>query len=193
QDGGQEAKRPVLGGVTVTDTGIEDDGYKIDKPSSPKFTQPLRDTPQTIQVISKDLFNQQGATTLTEVLRNSPGVGTFYAGENGNTTTGDSIRMRGFDTSNSIFVDGVRDLGSISRDIFNTEQVEVTKGPAGTDNGRTAPTGAINMVSKRASPDALLAGTVSVGVDGQKRANVDINQPIDALPNAAFRLNAIWQ
>src|SRR3546814_4977062 len=92
--------------------------------ASPKFTPPLRDTPQTIQVIGKELFNEQVATTLTEVLRNSPGVGTFYAGENGNTTSGDAIRMRGFDTSNSIFVDGIRDLGSVSRDIFNTEAVE---------------------------------------------------------------------
>ncbi|MGC4250718.1 MAG: catecholate siderophore receptor Fiu [Sphingobium sp.] len=187
-----EGAGPRLGGVTVTDTAI-DDSIKVDKVASPKFTQPLQDTPQTIQIISKDLFNQQGATTLTEALRNSPGVGTFYAGENGNTSTGDAVYMRGFDTSNSIFVDGVRDLGSISRDIFNTEQVEVQKGPAGTDNGRTAPTGAINMVSKQASLDDALSGTVSVGVDGQKRATADINQAIGALPNAAFRLNAMWQ
>src|SRR3546814_2839629 len=70
-----------------------------------------------IQVIGSDLFNEQGATTLTEALRNSPGVGTFYVGENGNTTTGDAVYMRGFDTSGSIFVDGIRDLGSISRDV----------------------------------------------------------------------------
>src|SRR3546814_1746452 len=75
---------------------------------SPKFTQPLVDTTQTIQVIGSDLFNEQGATTLTEALRNSPGVGTFYVGENGNTTTGDAVYMRGFDTSGSIFVDGIR-------------------------------------------------------------------------------------
>ncbi|AMG74045.1 catecholate siderophore receptor Fiu [Sphingopyxis granuli] len=193
QDSGSEAKAPRLGGVTVTDTAIDDEGYKVDRPSSPKFTQPLRDTPQTIQVIDKQLFNEQGATTLTEVLRNSPGVGTFYAGENGNTTSGDAIRMRGFDTSNSIFVDGIRDLGSISRDIFNTEAVEVQKGPAGTDNGRTAPTGAINMVSKRASLESALSGTLSVGVDGQKRVTADVNQTLGDLSNSALRLNVLWQ
>lgn len=193
QDNGSEAKAPRLGGVTVTDTAIDDEGYKVDRPSSPKFTQPLRDTPQTIQVIDKQLFNEQGATTLTEVLRNSPGVGTFYAGENGNTTSGDAIRMRGFDTSNSIFVDGIRDLGSISRDIFNTEAVEVQKGPAGTDNGRTAPTGAINMVSKRASLESALSGTLSVGVDGQKRVTADVNQTLGDLSNSALRLNVLWQ
>ena len=41
-------------------------GYKADTVQSPKFTQPLRDTPQTIQVITSELFTQQGATTLTE-------------------------------------------------------------------------------------------------------------------------------
>ena len=59
--------------------------------SSPKFTQPLVDTTQTVNVIGADLFTEQGATTLTDVLRNSPGVGTFYVGENGNTATGDTM------------------------------------------------------------------------------------------------------
>jgi catecholate siderophore receptor len=166
-------------------------GFKADKVASPKFTQSLQDTPQTIQVITSDLFNQQGATTLTEALRNSPGVGTFYVGENGNTNTGDSIFMRGFDTSSSIFVDGVRDLGSISRDVFNTEQVEVSKGPAGTDNGRSAPTGSINMVSKQANLHDAVSGTLSAGSDSQQRGTADWNQTLGA--TSAVRLNAMWQ
>ena len=166
-------------------------GYKADKVASPKFTQRLQDTPQTIQVITSDLFNQQGATTLTEALRNSPGVGTFYAGENGNTTTGDALFMRGFDTSNSLFVDGVRDLGSISRDVFNIEQVEVTKGPAGTDNGRSAPTGAINLVSKQATLQDATSASVSLGSDQQRRTTGDWNQSLSA--TSALRVNAMWQ
>ncbi len=134
----QIAHAKNLPGVKVEATTND---YRVDQLSSPKFTQPLLDTPQTISVINKELIQQQGATTLTEALRNTPGVGTFFLGENGNTSTGDAIYMRGFDTSSSIFVDGVRDLGSISRDVFNIEQVEVVKGPAGTDIGRTAPTG----------------------------------------------------
>lgn len=166
--------------------------YKADKLASPKFTQSLQDTPQTIQIITRDLFNQQGATTLTEALRNSPGVGTFFVGENGNTTTGDTLFMRGFDSSSSIFVDGVRDLGSISRDVFNVEQVEVEKGPAGTDNGRSAPTGAINMVSKQATLRDAIGATVSVGSDDQKRITADWNQSL-GMPGAAFRLNVMAQ
>jgi catecholate siderophore receptor len=158
---------------------------------SPKFTQTLQDTPQTIEVLNKELLAQQGATTLTEALRNSPGVGTFYAGENGATSTGDSIYMRGFDSSSSIFVDGARDLGSVSRDLFNIEQVEVVKGPAGTDTGRSAPTGAINMVTKQASLREAVSGTVSAGDEGQRRATADWNTQLGE--TAALRLNAMWQ
>ena len=183
----RDAKR--LPGIEVTATrGPE---YRADMVDSPKFTQPLLDTPQTIGIITRDLFEQQGATTLTEALRNSPGVGTFYVGENGSTTTGDGIYMRGFDTSGSIFVDGVRDLGSISRDLFNIEQVEVTKGPDGTEYGRTAPTGAINMVTRQPLLEDRAAGSVAYGSSQQQRLTADLNRRINE--HAAFRLDAVGQ
>ena len=165
--------------------------YKIDAVQSPKFTQSLLDTPQTINVIGKEIIQQQGATTLTEALRNSPGVGTFYVGENGSTSTGDAVYMRGFDASGSIFVDGVRDLGSISRDVFDTEQVEVIKGPDGTVYGRTTPTGAINMVSKQPLLDNRASATLGYGSWNQKRGTADWNQVIGR--HAAFRLNVMGQ
>jgi catecholate siderophore receptor len=179
----------TLPGVKVEATAGSD--YRVDKVSSPKFTQPLLDTPQTITVIGKELIQEQGATTLTEALRNSPGVGTFYVGENGSTNTGDAIYMRGFDTSGSIFVDGVRDLGSISRDVFNIEQVEVTKGPDGTEYGRTAPTGAVNMVSKQPQLGRGVSASVSYGSGERKRATADWNQQFGG--SAAFRLNVAGQ
>jgi len=165
--------------------------YKADAVQSPKFTQSLLDTPQTINVIGKEIIQQQGATTLTEALRNSPGVGTFYVGENGSTSTGDAVYMRGFDAAGSIFVDGVRDLGSISRDVFDTEQVEVIKGPDGTVYGRTTPTGAINMVSKQPLLDNGMATTLAYGSWNQKRSTADWNQVIGE--HAAFRLNVMDQ
>jgi len=184
----QVATARHLPGVTVEGTIVP---YKVDQVSSPKFTQPLVDTPQTIMVISNELLHEQGATTLTEALRNTPGVGTFFAGENGSTSTGDAIFMRGFDTSGSIFVDGVRDLGTISRDVFNIEQVEVTKGPDSTEYGRTAPSGAINMVSKQPQLGNAVSGSLSGGSADQKRATADWNRQI--ADHAAFRLNVLGQ
>lgn len=167
--------------------------YKADSVASPKFTQPLVDTTQTVSVIKKEVIQDQAATTLTEALRNVPGVGTFFAGENGNTNTGDAIFMRGFDTSNSIYVDGVRDLGSISRDIFNTEQVEVTKGPASTDYGRSAPSGAINLVSKQPTLTDAASASVGFGSGSYKRSTVDLNKALTGMEGAAIRLNAMVQ
>jgi catecholate siderophore receptor len=164
---------------------------KVDRPSSPKFTQELIDIPQTITIVSKEVLTQQGATTLSQALRNTPGV-TFLLGENGNTATGDSVFMRGFDTQGSIFIDGIRDLGAVSRDVFNTEQVEIAKGPAGPDYGRSAASGYINLASKVPTADSFNSGTVSYGTAENARITGDVNHPLEGT-GTAFRLNVMAQ
>lgn len=186
-----QAGSGTLPSVQVQDSADPD--YKTDTSANPKFTAPLVDTPQTIQVIREQVMREQSTTTLTEALRNTPGAGAFYLGENGSTSTGDAIYMRGFDTSSSIFIDGIRDTGSVSRDTFNIDQIEVVKGPAGSDTGRTAPTGYINMISKKPLPSDSFLGSVSLGSDSYKRASIDWNKTLSG-PNgigAAFRLNAM--
>lgn len=167
--------------------------YKAARSASRKYDQPLLETPQSITIIKRALTEQQAATTLTEALRNSPGVGTFFLGENGSTNTGDAIFMRGFDVSSSIFVDNVRDLGAISRDLFNIEQVEVLKGAAGSDNGRGAPTGAINLISKQPDLHDTLTASASYGSWNQKRTTVDWNKVLDQDRGLALRLNLMKQ
>ncbi|NGZ83346.1 catecholate siderophore receptor Fiu [Duganella aceris] len=173
--------------------GNRENDFKAERASSAKYTEKLVDTAQTLTVIKKELIEQQGAVTLTEALRNTPGVGAFFLGENGNTTTGDAIYMRGFDASSSIYVDGVRDMGSISRDTFNIEQIDVLKGPAGTDNGRSSPTGSINLVSKQPLLEDAYLGSVTFGSGQQKRGTADLNKVIDANSGTAFRLNLLDQ
>ncbi len=173
--------------------GAAQGSLKADTVSSPKFTQPLLNTTQTITVIKKEILQQQGATTLAEALRNTPGV-TMMLGENGNTSTGDSISMRGFDTQGSIFVDGIRDLGFISRDAFNIDQVEVVKGPVGTDNGRGAASGYVNLVSKLPQADEFSSGTAGVDTEGFTRVTADLNRQLEGvLPGTAVRLNVMKQ
>lgn len=186
----EEAKDAKTLNTIKVEADAIDPAFKADKASSPKFTQPLVDTPQTIVVVKKELFQQQAATTLSETLRNTPGI-TMLMGENGNTATGDSIFMRGFDTQGSIFVDGIRDLGSISRDTFNTEQVEIAKGPAGVDNGRGAASGYINMSSKLANLEDTVTGNVSAGSGEYVRATVDVNRSLS--DSSAIRVNLLKQ
>lgn len=159
--------------------------------TSPKYTEPLRDVPQTINVISSDVIEQQAATTLRDVLRNVAGI-TFQAGEGG-VPAGDQLTIRGFSARTDIFIDGVRDFGGYSRDSFNLEQVEVTKGPSSITAGRGSTGGSINLVSKSPRLTASHDGTLSLGNADYKRTTIDLNQPLEGLgPGTAIRLNAMW-
>jgi len=172
--------------------GERENVLKADRAASPKYTESLLDTPQTVIAIKKELFEQQGATTLTEALQNTPGVGTFFLGENGSTNTGDAIYMRGFDSAGSIFVDGIRDIGSISRDVFNIEQIDVLKGPAGTDTGRGAPTGSVNLSTRQPQ----LRNSNNAGLTGgayRVRATADLNRVLNAERGVALRVNLLDQ
>jgi catecholate siderophore receptor len=168
--------------------------------SSPRYTAPLRDVPQTIAVIPKATIAQQGATTLSDALRNVPGI-TLQAGEGGgaSNTAGDMFNMRGFNASNSLFVDGVRDDGLISRDVFNLEQVEVFMGPTGSDVGRGTAAGYINMQSKAPHLGAAYGASMAYANGDRRRVTADANfAPSMRTPGgwwsrAAFRINGLWQ
>jgi catecholate siderophore receptor len=176
--------------ISVSGESEEDTGIKAERVESAKFTQPLLDTPQTVTVVRKEVIMQQGATSLTDTLRNVPGI-TFQLGENGNTQSGDTIFMRGFDTQNAIFLDGIRDLGAAVRDVFNIEQVEIFKGPSGADNGRGATAGYINLASKLPGQTDAATGTLAYGTNERRRLTADWNQTIGE--TAAFRLNVLGQ
>jgi len=159
---------------------------------SPKYTEPLRDTPQTLVVIPQQIMLEQNATSLREVLRNTPGI-TMSIGEGGSggTSSGDNVLIRGFSARNDIYVDGARDVGLVSRDAFNTEAVEVAKGPTGVTGGRGSTGGTINLVTK--TPGLTNASTVRVGLGNAQygRATLDVNQKLSN--SSAFRLNGVWQ
>ncbi len=175
---------------TITVKSEAESKYKADNLSSAKYTQPLLDTPQTISVIKKEILQEQGATSLVEALRNTPGI-TLQLGENGNTSAGDAFQMRGFSTQTSTYVDGVRDLGAISRDVFNIDQIEVVKGPSGSEAGRGAASGYINLVSKLPQSESSQEISATYNTAQHTRLSADINQAIN--PNTAFRLNVMGQ
>ena len=167
---------------------------------SPKYPVPLRDVAQTVALVPREVIEEQGAVTLSDVLRNVPGI-TLQAGEGGgaSNTAGDMFNMRGFNASNSLFVDGVRDDGLISRDVFNLEQVEVFMGPTGSDVGRGTAAGYVNMQTK--SPHLGTDGStlLSVGSAQQRRLSADFNWASPAAQadgwwnKSAVRLNVLWQ
>jgi len=92
------------------------------------------------------VIDDTASTTLVDALRTTPGI-TFGAGEGGNPL-GDRPFIRGYDAQASTFVDGMRDIGASSREVFNLEQVEVSKGPDGAYGGRGGAGGSLNLISK---------------------------------------------
>lgn len=159
--------------------------------ASPKFTQPLLDTPRTVAVISDEVFLAQGATTLRDVLRNTPGI-TFQAGEGGGGVPGDTFSMRGFSAGNDILLDGVRESGAYGRDAFNLEQVEVIKGPSGAIAGRGGTGGAINLVTKTPKPEDFTHATLGAGNAHYSRMTVDTNAQLDSIAGSAVRVSAMY-
>ncbi|MBO9663214.1 MAG: TonB-dependent receptor [Dokdonella sp.] len=164
-------------------------GQGVKNASSPKFTAPLLDTPRSVTVVPQALINDMGATDLIDALRVVPGI-TFGAGEGGNPQ-GDRPYLRGYDSQNSMFVDGVRDVGAQTRETFNIQQIEVVKGPDSVYSGRSNGGGSINLVSKNAVAGNFTNLTAELGSADHKRATIDSNWMLG--DNAALRVNLMGQ
>ena len=174
-----------LGATTVTGEAQDQKSYQVEKASSQKYTAPLVDTPRSVTVIPQQVLQDTAATSLQDALRTVPGI-TFGAGEGGNPQ-GDRPFIRGFDAQADMYLDGVRDAGGQTREIFDIESIEVSKGPNSSFGGRGSAGGSLNMVSKTPKAGDFLNGGFTYGSDQTRRYTLDVNRQF--LDTAAFRLN----
>lgn len=165
----------------------EDSPYQPDAAQSPKMTAPLLDTPRSVQVVPNQVMSDQSASSLQDVLQNSPGI-TFAAGEGGRAG-GDLPVIRGQNAASSLFLDGMRDASMQARDTFNLEQVEIIKGPDSVYSGRGGAGGSINLVSKAPKAKDATEVTGQIGTDRNYRGSVDSNWRLGE--KSAFRLNVM--
>lgn len=165
----------------------ESSPYQPDSVQSSKMTAPLLDTPRSVQVVPKQVMSDQSATSLQDVLQNSPGI-TFAAGEGGRAG-GDLPIIRGQNAASSLFLDGVRDVSMQARDTFNLEQVEIIKGPDSVYAGRGGAGGSINLVSKAPKAKDAIEATGQIGTDHNYRGTLDSNWRLGE--KSAFRLNVM--
>lgn len=145
----------------------------------------VQDTPQAISVIDQVQLKAQGVTSLEQALRNVPGI-TIAIGEGG-ALNGDQFKIRGFDSKDDVYIDGLRDFGVYTRDSFNYQEVQVLKGPSGAMFGRGTTGGVINTVSKTPRLQDQTSLDVYVGDGDYYRALADINHQIN--DTTAVRLN----
>lgn len=162
-------------------------GYNAKKSSSSTRTDtPLRDTPQSITVIPQDLIKDQSIQSISQAVQYVPGV--QAAQGEGNR---DALIFRGNATTGDFFLDGLRDDVQTYRDIYNTDRIEVLKGPNGMAFGRGGAGGAINRVTKEAGWDPISELTASYGAYDFKRISGDFGQALN--DEVAFRLNAVYE
>ncbi|MBC3764779.1 TonB-dependent receptor [Neptunicella marina] len=161
--------------------------YKVDQSTSYKNPLPLVDTAKTIDIVPQSVMKDRNVDNLRDALRNVPGI-SLAAGEGG-APPGDSMTIRGFDATNAIFIDGIRDLAGYSRDTFNTEAVEVSKGAGSTIAGRGTGGGSINMQTKTAKLDDFADVSARIGSESDYRATLDYNTKMSN--SSALRINIL--
>lgn len=136
--------------------------------SATKIEAPLRDIPQTVNVVPQSVLRDQGVRSMQDVLKAVPGIG---------LSTGDGQRdqvtIRGFTAIADQFIDGMRDDAMYFRDLSNIEQVEVIKGPASVLYGRGSSGGLINRISKKPGIDKSEV-SVQFGSWAQRRGEFDL-------------------
>lgn len=156
---------------TVQIIGHQYEGYAEHMPQSGTKTDvEWLDVPQAVSVVTKTEMEDRGAVRLVDALDGVAGV---------NNTLGEGSRdqfvIRGFDSLNDMYRDGMRDDGTLQsyRSLANIERVEVVKGPAGALYGRGSAGGIINLVTKRANGDNFTNVNGSVGSNSQFVGQVD--------------------
>jgi catecholate siderophore receptor len=150
----------------------------------------VQDTPQVINVIPREVLEQQNVTTLEQALRNVPGI-TSSIGEGNGGVNGDQLRIRGFNAQNDIYVDGLRDFGTYQRDAFTYEDVSVIKGPSGFALGTGSVGGGVAVNTRMPHLGNSYGATATGGMGPYARGTVDINQQIGE--TTAIRLNLMGQ
>jgi catecholate siderophore receptor len=169
--------------VTVTDMA----GVDISAVSSAtKTLTPLRDIPQSVNVVSREAIKNQSMQSIADVVRYVPGV-TAIQGENNR----EQVVIRGNSSSADFFVDGVRDDVQYYRDLYNLDRVEALKGPNAMIFGRGGGGGVINRVTKQAGFAPLGEITLQGGSFRNKRLAGDFDRAFN--DRIAFRFNGVYE
>jgi catecholate siderophore receptor len=160
--------------------------YANSTSSATKTNTPLLNIPQSVTVVTKDFIGDQSFQSLTDVTRYVPGV-TVHQGE-GNR---DELVIRGVDSSANFFVNGFRDDVQYFRDLYNTQSLEILKGPSALIFGRGAGGGLVNRTLKEADGTRVYEATAQTGSYNDRRVSLDAGQAVN--DNVAARLNVFYE
>ncbi|MFL5448670.1 MAG: TonB-dependent receptor [Gemmatimonadales bacterium] len=151
-----------------------------------KTRTPLRDVPQSVTVVTRNVIADQRMESMGEVTRYIPGI-TMAQGE-GNR---DQATIRGNNTTAGFFVNGMRDDVQYFRDLYNVERIEALKGANALIFGRGVGGGVLNRVTKVADWTPVRELSLQGGSYGNRRTALDVGQGITE--GVALRLNGVYE
>lgn len=186
-----------LGATNINGKAVESaygpvDGYVATRSATgTKTDTPILEIPQTINVVTAEQVQTQGARNLTQALRYTPGLN--VGGFTDRNAIADEITSRGF-APTPLYLDGAYlpyagSLGGAPQiDPYTLERIEVLKGPSSVLYGQNQPGGIINMVSKR--PTTEQRSQVKLGAGSYDRVNgaFDTSGPIDDQKEFTYRV-----
>lgn len=168
--------------------GCRESSYKNTSSfSGTKTATAIRDIPQTINYVTKEVILDQGASTVNDVVKNVSGVSQY--------TTYNDFSIRGFRTTGNRnsgnLLNGMRAQTSLwsASSLANIERVEVIKGPAAALFGNAAPGGIINRVTKKPLLQRLHTVSVNTGSWGTLKTYGDFTGPLNESKSLLYRLN----
>ncbi|BCA56535.1 Ferrichrome-iron receptor [Nitrospira sp. KM1] len=200
-DGGLSANgktKPVkVPEILVKDVKHRDDdtkSYVAEEASTAMRTDtPIRDTPQSIQVITRKVIEEQRAIRLDTALQNVSGI---FTGVSNSADVNDAWFIRGFPANNNNIVrNGLFDPNSAqtASDPYNIQRLEVLKGPSSVMYGLGDPGGIINIVTRKPLPDAAYSANVTLGNFNLYRSELDATGPLNVDKTLLYRLTVVGQ
>ena len=172
-------------------TGAGRGAYRVPNASTATRTDtPIRDIPQSIQVVPQQVLRDRNVNTLTEAVETVSGVvdGSDYFG----APTGARI-IRGFSQSGN-FRNGFRDADFFTLTGLGTiDRVEVLKGPASVLFGAVEPGGIINVVTKQPLSEPFHELAFEAGNRAFIQPSIDFSGPLNDNKTILYRLIASYQ
>lgn len=171
----QDATTDTPDDAEILVLGTREQGYRATvAPQTNKSTTPIKETPFSVQVVTRELIRDRGIVTIGEALRYVPG----FSPQVGFGASNDRFYIRGFITPYNLKNGLRRSAYAPDEQLQNVEQVEVLKGPASALYGRFEPGGVVNFVTKKPLATPFAEVSALYGSFDHLRLTADVSTPI---------------
>ena len=179
--------------IDVIATGDPQEGsdYFVPEAGVTRTNTPIIDTPGTVQVVPRQVLEDQGTTELRDALsRNAVGVALL----GGPRTNFQNVTIRGFNVSSNFLRNGIAENYSFTppRDLSNVERLEILSGPASIIGGEISPGGIVSIVTKQPLSEPFYELSASYGSFNSVESALDFSAPLNDSKTVAYRLNASY-